>query len=584
MDPHYMDKVRNISVDYIKPLVIPDDDAILIEHDENAEFVDDKTVFKKIIDAFVIDHMLGKPESKMRFLNLIADTYNDIFARYKAKHRLSDTDLIFIYKGGNILRIHKKRAMEYLPAKIQLLVNEKFDPDFQKSDDDFTIYIDPNRADFDRIINDIKSLSFSALEIIRDELALHRREYFDFYSYIDFEKNKALLGIGEKITNTFAELQDENVESQYTGYRFMEFKFDEPSYNLKDKGRTIDLNKRWTQLVDDHDVRTTMAVDNDTTSFRHDFGMKKSHDGKYHMLSPMNLAMSNRSPIFLSDNETLTFSKESGSITSFILQRAKLNVKLFIQKDGKYNFTNIAGELIDVSIPNKNDDGLVGFYHKIEKKGIQHYIENYTFEYADKKFNLNCYTIDYLIDDLGRMLFDDSGYPWNDNKYAKRIRRLFFLYLIKLIASNHTFDEISGFFLQTQGVLGEDSYQSVRPYVEKFAFMETFFKNYFDLAPRISQISDPALREQEEANYRDYVATITDNFGFLGSVFKDQVKVSRQIPVNESMLGTIVTHAVDSKYPITIEQLGGNELYYYKKYLKYKGKLFEERRKNRSFY
>jgi len=191
MDSHqqFMDKVKNI-----KPLVIPDKDAIPMEFDEKAEFVDDKTVFKKVIDAFVIDHMLGKPESKMKFLNLIACGYNDVIDRYRAKHNLNDKQLLFIYKGGNILRIHKKRAMQYLPAKTQLLVNEKYDPDFQKSDDDFTIYIDPNHPNFDNIINDVNSLSFSILEIIRDELAAHRKEYFDFYNYDDAKKKGSFAG------------------------------------------------------------------------------------------------------------------------------------------------------------------------------------------------------------------------------------------------------------------------------------------------------------------------------------------------------------------------------------------------------
>jgi hypothetical protein len=255
---------------------------------------------------------------------------------------------------------------------------------------------------------------------------------------------------------------------------------------------------------------------------------------------------------------------------------------MFIQKDGKHNFTNIAGELIDVSIPHKVDDGLMSFYHKIKESDISKYVENYTFEYDGRRFNLNCYTIDYLIDDLGRMLFVDTGYPWNDSKYAKRIRRLFFLYLIKLLSSDHSFDEIAGFFLQTHGIFEQDSYAFVQPFVGKFSFMKTFFENFFALKPKINNISDPVEKEEEMTNYREYVNTVTDNFNFLQSVFKDHIKMSRTLPLEESVFGAIVNRSIDNKLPITVEQLGGNNLYYYKKYLKYKGKYLRE--VNKSYY
>ena len=463
-----------------------------------------------------------------------------------------------------------------------MMINEKYDPDFQKSDDDFTIYIDPACPDFDHIIDDVKSLSFSVLEIIRDELAANRKEYFDFYNYDNAKKNEVLIELGEKIANVFDDLKNNEVDSQFMGYHFMELKFDEPSYILTNKSSKVNIDGTWTQLIDTNDFRTKLAIDNDTSAFRHDFGMKKSPDGKYHMLTPLDLAGSNKSPIFLSDNETLTFTKVGGTITSFILQRAKLNVKMFIQKDSHHNFTNIAGELIDVSIPEKNDNGLSGFYKKIKETDISHYVENYTFEYNGRRFNLNCYTIDYLIDDLGRMLFTDSELPWKDSKYAKRIRRLFLLYLIKLLTSNHTFDEIAGFFLQTHGIFGQDSYAFIQPFVSKFGFMKQFFENFFDLKQKIDKISDPVEKAEQMIKYEEYVNTVTDNFNFLQSVFKDQINISRTKPLEDSVIGAIVNRSIDNKMPITIEQLGGNDLYYYKKYLKYKGKYLREI--NKSYY
>jgi len=145
--------------------------------------------------------------------------------------------------------------------------------------------------------------------------------------------------------------------------------------------------------------------------------------------------------------------------------------------------------------------------------------------------------------------------------------------LIKLLSSDHTFDDIGGFFLQTRGIFEEDSYASVQPFVGKFSFMKLFFENFFGLKPKINN-------EEDMTKYNEYVDTITDNFDFLRGVFKNEVNASGNQPLEGSMIGAIVTRSIDNKFPITVEQLGGNDLYYYKKYLKYKGKFLREKKKS----
>src|SRR5205085_670815 len=51
------------------------------------------------------------------------------------------------------------------------------------------------------------------------------------------------------------------------------------------------------------------------------------------------------------------------------------------------------------------------------------------------KFSFLGYSLEYLISDLERILFYDIDYPWDDVKYAKRIKRLLYLYFITLLTN-----------------------------------------------------------------------------------------------------------------------------------------------------
>ena len=92
---------------------------------------------------------------------------------------------------------------------------------------------------------------------------------------------------------------------------------------------------------------------------------------------------------------------------------------------------NIGGELIDVSIPHKNDDSSLHFYKTMNKN-----ITTYTIKsIGTEPFVFKAYTFQYLIDDIERMLFIEQVYPWIDVKYGKRIVRLMFMYFVTLLVN-----------------------------------------------------------------------------------------------------------------------------------------------------
>jgi len=128
------------------------------------------------------------------------------------------------------------------------------------------------------------------------------------------------------------------------------------------------------------------------------------------------------------------------SIKNFDLLRSKFNfnlknifVKKFLRETDDYSITelSIPSEFIDISIPFYFD---TNYYNLIENS-------SYSIEYVnfiipdpnpiDNTFKIESFSLSYLIHDLVEMLFLQNIFiPWLDPKYEKRLRRLFFLYLI----------------------------------------------------------------------------------------------------------------------------------------------------------
>ena len=132
--------------------------------------------------------------------------------------------------------------------------------------------------------------------------------------------------------------------------------------------------------------------------------------------------------IYVSYNEALTFMKNR--LIKFNLIRAKYGFSVhYINKNtNKSDAISIGGELIDVSIGHKDDIFVNKFYYSVDK-----YISLYELNINDTRiFRFRSFSIIYLFKDLYRMLFIDVSYPWDEQKYVKRINRLFYIGYIDL--------------------------------------------------------------------------------------------------------------------------------------------------------
>ena len=93
----------------------------------------------------------------------------------------------------------------------------------------------------------------------------------------------------------------------------------------------------------------------------------------------------------------------------------------------EYKMKRIGGELIDISIGNRRDPSTLKFYKNVKK-----YTASYQISYLNEKINFKAFSLKYLFYDLFRILFDDIDVPWQDNKYVKRLNRIFYVGFINL--------------------------------------------------------------------------------------------------------------------------------------------------------
>merc|ERR1711998_413753 len=110
-----------------------------------------------------------------------------------------------------------------------------------------------------------------------------------------------------------------------------------------------------------------------------------------------------------------------------------MNYKCLKQKEQKEHTKRLGGEIIDISVNHFDTtplkDGAPDFKNlsgKKERKYVWYKIESCEKTHSDcnTEFSFQSYGIPYLIYDIIIILFYDNDQPYNDPKYAKRLKRI----------------------------------------------------------------------------------------------------------------------------------------------------------------
>lgn len=381
-----------------------------------------------VITDMITNKFLESDVSISHFLSLITGTFTSAINKYIFYKQLQQNSIHFIYKGGNVLRMIEKSFLTKLPGNISQILDKYYSGDFKKSDADFSIYIDPTFTNFEKIYKDMTNMSYLLLSYIRLLFYQNPAYYFDFYKYdqeiqknllLDYfnklaEENKKsentktlinlILGPESKRQDTLIKYEESNSNTNSLNYI--------NQTNVQQGGSTVAVYQ--IKRLDEMTASNDLLLNNLIIKQKEIFGGKETN-------------------YYISINETLDF-KLQKSLIKFNLARMKVNtIGVFKDENNQIQNKNLAGELIDVSILHKESHGINDFFnHQSE------YIKIYKYEEGTaNEFDFKAISKDYMIHDLEFILFSTVQYPWLDNKYGKRIKRLMFLYLIDMLSSNN---------------------------------------------------------------------------------------------------------------------------------------------------
>ena len=94
-----------------------------------------------IVTDFVSDNFFDRSSRLFRFLNVVFSHYNDMLDQFKKQKGLREKDVIFLFKGGNVLRIVAKDFFLELPENTSRNIVNYYSSFFKRSDADFSIFL-----------------------------------------------------------------------------------------------------------------------------------------------------------------------------------------------------------------------------------------------------------------------------------------------------------------------------------------------------------------------------------------------------------------------------------------------------------
>ena len=369
----------------------------------------------KIMEGRTLKQKLGDVSTDFFLEKFTDNTYADYFKSfYKPLSELLQEyasvnnlripeDICLFYKGGNLFRIILSKFVTFLDNEDykKLMKN--------RSDADFQIFINPDIANYEKVLNDISV-----------------RVLYILYKY---RENLTKSGI---LNHNLDELCDKYIEkiNEYN------IPLDREKVNIATKNVKVGEEFKTVEKSNRGDfIMNTFKMDNgiEKIAYTEEYSLLKKND--FYNIDKKIVDPS----LYVSRNITSDFETFSNKRYLFELIRLKRNIRIEIfPKDNKILHMMVPSEMIDVSIPRVGDSSL-----EIMKKDIHHYIQQYNYiepntPIPNDDINKNSFpfygvTLDYLIYDLNDILFYKFVFPWLDPKYEKRFTRYFICLLLSII-------------------------------------------------------------------------------------------------------------------------------------------------------
>lgn len=518
--------------------------------------------FKGVITDFVVNEFFPTNAETELFIKIVYNAFNVTINNYCKVKNIPDNKIFFVYKGGNILRFIAYQIMYELGGVVSDIINTNYKDAFKKSDADFSIYIDPRLPNYDNVFIDMNNLAFLVQNELRNEFMLHPNKYFKYYDLNDEKKTEILKSYLEKLNNT------ENVKQKKYDYDglFTKIVFENiTAPNNCISSTYVPKSDFFVDFDNEYDLFIAKEKASKPTYVNK---LKPLYEAKLHNLKLKELSTKQKDiyentkhhTLMISSNQTLDFWKQNNRVV-FSLVRTKVILNAYFQNaNGLTIPMKIDGELIDVSIPHKDDTTILHYFENVAKNSTTYHIKTDT-----ENFPFKAPSLQYLIEDIEKILFTDNIYPWNDVKYAKRLRRVLFMYFVMLLSDTKiNYNEKVAYMKKIQTDIINKLNDSNVPNQAIDDFLRTHKESdpFWILVNNAKQMFTHS--DIDKSKLQDYTKVISDNIDVLISLIPNITKKCQTQGLSQERITEGNT------------MWGGNndydDDYYREKYLKYKNK------------
>jgi hypothetical protein len=436
-------------------------------------------------------------------MTLILTTFDKALNIYAKRKGIDEKDIIFICKGGNVLKIVANEFLISLPGAAKKIIWSYYQEFFTRSDADFGIYINPKINNFQEIHSEVTFLAFILQYMIREQFLAYPSHYFTYARYNDDMKKTVLKELLDNLnkakTLTEANAYKDGPNPDYFGGHFINVFHDglmvgeELDNTTNPPDKFIQFSKPNTP----EEIQLANTEFNQTASC--------STDGAT-PICPTNLTSkitetfdwpdSTDHYITLNHNTALDFcQKSNGDRRKFNLTRTKINFNaMFVDKDGNQKEDHFGGELIDVSVAHK----LNSCINNLWNQGFKKYVLTYNTKGDILKFY--AYSVGLLIEDLEEVIYVQRAFPWLDKKYEKRLNRTFYLYFLDMFEKLPTNNDRQEIIKTLQNILSgiknneKNALKDTKDFLQKCEkldiHLKTFLKNLIRIIETKEKLDD----------------------------------------------------------------------------------------------
>lgn len=392
---------------------------------------------------------------EIMYIHIINMVMKQLIVSYN-KSKNDKYDIKFVLRGGSTLRMYENSFKTYFGNRINNIFKKHIDKYFALSDYDFLLYFKKNNGTMDiiensKIADELQYISYYGLSIARfliikygmylEPLCNFNNDYLNYYFGEIYKELSNSVKSNEEIKHT---LNKYNIVGFMTKNKMY---IDDNNYDEFNKILLNDNlweNNEFTHYnFNSEKVMNIIKYMYNKNLVKSDFFIKKENDDiniiniehlkKDFIFSDKSIKLlsddnvNNKNHLFVSNNTDI---KNDDTKIHFKLSRLMYYYIIILKnnENNKYSVINTSSELYDISI-SLMDDAMSDIYNN---NYIQYHYEIKNKIFSDENINDFVYIPDIKIhlNDLHIIMYEYYIFPWIDEKYEKRIKRLYLLLFI----------------------------------------------------------------------------------------------------------------------------------------------------------